>query len=79
MLRRYLFEFLNDPRVIDINATKDFFLLILSLFRSVHQNLPRFIRVVGGESLPAGRQGSPIIIYGESVKRKTSERIGRGI
>jgi len=62
-VRKYLFEFLNDPRVIDINPIGRFFLVnfIIVPFRA-----PKSAKIY--KQLWTD-QGSPIIIYGESVKK----------
>jgi ferrochelatase len=68
-VRRYLFEFLNDPRVIDLPAALRFFLvnLIIVPFRA-----PKSAKIYKDlwNSLPGNKQGSPILIYGLSVKEK---------
>ena len=76
-VRRYLFEFLNDPRVIDINPVGRFFLVnfIIIPFRAP-KSAKVYKELWAGKSLPAGRQGSPIIIYGESVKEKLQKELG---
>lgn len=69
-VRRYLFEFLNDPRVIDINPIGRFFLVnfIIVPFRA-----PKSAKVY--KELWT-EQGSPIIIYGDSVKEKLQKELG---
>jgi ferrochelatase len=76
-VRKYLFEFLNDPRVIDIPALARFLLvnLIIVPFRApksakiyqelwVHNGLPNEIK------------GSPILYYGKSVQEKLQKTLG---
>jgi protoporphyrin/coproporphyrin ferrochelatase len=69
-VRRYLFEFLNDPRVIDINPIGRFFLVnfIIVPFRA-----PKSAKIY--KELWT-EQGSPIMIYGESVKKKLQKELG---
>jgi ferrochelatase len=76
-VRKYLFEFLNDPRVIDINPIGRFFLVnfIIVPFRSF-KSAKVYKELWTDQSLPAGRQGSPIMIYGESVKLKLQKELG---
>lgn len=69
-VRKYLFEFLNDPRVIDINPIGRFFLVnfIIVPFRS-----PKSAKIY--KELWTDK-GSPIMIYGESVKEKLQKELG---
>ena len=69
-VRKYLFEFLNDPRVIDINPIGRFFLVnfIIVPFRA-----PKSAKIY--KELWTD-QGSPIMIYGESVKEKLQKELG---
>lgn len=69
-VRKYLFEFLNDPRVIDINPIARFFLvnLIIVPFRA-----PKSAKSY--KELWT-KDGSPIIIYGESVREKLQKELG---
>ena len=76
-VRRYLSEFLNDPRVIDIPYLLRKFLvnIIIVPFRApkstkIYQQMWR------DKSLPGGRQGSPLLIYSESVRDKLQEKLG---
>jgi ferrochelatase len=76
-VRRYLFEFLNDPRVIDIPAIARFLLvnLIIVPFRApkstkIYQELWKH------NGLPEGKEGSPILYYGESVRDKLQKALG---
>jgi ferrochelatase len=74
-VRRYLFEFLNDPRVIDVPAILRLFLvnIIIVPFRA-----PKSAKIYRDlwNSLPDNKQGSPILIYGESVKEKLQNELG---
>ena len=76
-VRKYLFEFLNDPRVIDIPAIARFFLvnLIIVPFRA-----PKSAKIYNelwiNNGLPDGRKGSPILYYGNSVKEKLQRALG---
>ncbi|MDP2365843.1 MAG: ferrochelatase [Ignavibacteria bacterium] len=76
-VRKYLFEFLNDPRVIDINPIGRFFLVnfIIVPFRAP-KSAKIYKELWSEKCLPAGRQGSPIMIYGESVKQKLQKELG---
>lgn len=69
-VRKYLFEFLNDPRVIDIPAALRFFLVnfIIVPFRA-----PKSAKIY--KELWT-KDGSPILIYGESVKEKLQKELG---
>ena len=69
-VRKYLFEFLNDPRVIDINPIGRFFLVnfIIVPFRA-----PKSAKIY--KELWTD-DGSPIMIYGESVKEKLQKELG---
>ena len=69
-VRKYLFEFLNDPRVIDINPIGRFFLVnfIIVPFRA-----PKSAKIY--KELWT-EKGSPIMIYGESVKEKLQKELG---
>ncbi len=76
-VRKYLFEFLNDPRVIDIPAIARFFLVnfIIVPFRAP-KSAKIYKQLWTDNGLPAGRQGSPIIIYGQSVKERLQQVLG---
>ena len=69
-VRKYLFEFLNDPRVIDIPAIARFFLVnfIIVPFRA-----PKSAKVYRDLWT---EKGSPILLYGESAKTKLQEQLG---
>ena len=69
-VRKYLFEFLNDPRVIDINPIGRFFLVnfIIVPFRA-----PKSAKIY--KELWT-KDGSPILIYGKSVKEKLQQDLG---
>ncbi len=69
-VRKYLFEFLNDPRVIDINPIGRFFLVnfIIVPFRA-----PKSAKIY--KELWT-KDGSPIMIYGKSVKEKLQKELG---
>jgi len=76
-VRKYLFEFLNDPRVIDIPAIARALLvnLIIVPFRA-----PKSAKVYEelwvNNGLPGGIKGSPILYYGKSVQEKLQNAIG---
>ena len=69
-VRRYLSEFLNDPRVIDIPYLLRKFLVnvIIVPFRAPKST--KIYRQMWTE------KGSPLLIYSESVKRKLQEKLG---
>jgi len=76
-VRKYLFEFLNDPRVIDIPALARFFLVnfIIVPFRA-----PKSAKIYDelwvNNGLPEGIKGSPILYYGKSVQNKLQNSLG---
>lgn len=76
-VRKYLFEFLNDPRVIDIPAIARFLLvnLIIVPFRA-----PKSARIYKelwiNNGLPNGVGGSPILYYGKSIQEKLQQALG---
>ncbi len=69
-VRKYLFEFLNDPRVIDLPWLPRKFLVnvIIVPFRS-----PKSSKIY--QQLWTDK-GSPLLIYGESVKEKLQTALG---
>ena len=69
-VRKYLFEFLNDPRVIDIPAIARFFLVnfIIVPFRA-----PKSAKIY--KDLWT-KDGSPILIYGKSIQDKLQLVLG---
>ena len=69
-VRKYLSEFLNDPRVIDINPIARFFLVnfIIVPFRA-----PKSAKIY--KELWT-KDGSPILIYGKSVQKKLQSALG---
>ncbi|MCW8995664.1 MAG: ferrochelatase, partial [Psychromonas sp.] len=76
-VRKYLFEFLNDPRVIDIPAIARFLLvnLIIVPFRA-----PKSAKIYKElwikNEIPGGVEGSPILYYGKSVQEKLQYALG---
>jgi ferrochelatase len=76
-VRRYLFEFLNDPRVIDIPAVVRFLLvnLIIVPFRAP-KSAKIYKELWTNNGLPDGRKGSPILYYGRSVQEKLQNALG---
>jgi ferrochelatase len=76
-VRKYLSEFLNDPRVIDIPSIARFLLvnLIIVPFRA-----PKSAKIYRElwihNSLPDGIKGSPILYYGKSVREKLQNVLG---
>jgi ferrochelatase len=69
-VRKYLYEFLNDPRVIDIPAILRFFLVnfIIVPFRA--QNSAKIYKDLWT------KDGSPILIYGRSIQDKLQLALG---
>jgi ferrochelatase len=69
-VRRYLSEFLNDPRVIDIQwlARKILVNLIIVPFRA-----PKSAKIY--RQLWT-KNGSPLLIYGTSLKEKLQQKLG---
>lgn len=76
-VRRYLFEFLNDPRVIDIPAIARFILvnLIIVPFRAP-KSAKIYKELWRNNGLPDGIEGSPILYYGKSVQEKLQTALG---
>ncbi|MBT8378032.1 MAG: ferrochelatase [Ignavibacteria bacterium] len=76
-VRKYLFEFLNDPRVIDIPAFARFLLvnLIIVPFRAP-KSAKIYKELWTNNGLSGGKEGSPILYYGESVKEKLQIALG---
>jgi ferrochelatase len=76
-VRKYLFEFLNDPRVIDIPAIARFLLvnLIIVPFRAP-KSAKIYKELWTNNGLPDGRKGSPILYYGKSAKEKLQQALG---
>ena len=76
-VRKYLFEFLNDPRVIDIPAIARFILvnLIIVPFRAP-KSAKIYEELWVNNSLPGGIKGSPILYYGNSVRDKLQNALG---
>ncbi len=70
-VRKYLFEFLNDPRVIDIPTLARAILvnLIIVPFRAP-KSAKIYQELWTNNGLPDGRKGSPILYYGKSVQEK---------
>jgi len=76
-VRKYLFEFLNDPRVIDIPTIARFFLvnLIIVPFRAP-KSAKIYKHLWTDNGLPKGIKGSPILYYGKSVREKLQQALG---
>ena len=76
-VRKYLFEFLNDPRVIDIPAIARFILvnLIIVPFRAP-KSAKIYEELWVNNGLPDGIKGSPILYYGKSVQEKLQKILG---
>jgi ferrochelatase len=69
-VRKYLFEFLNDPRVIDIPAIARFFLVNIIIVPFRAPKSAKIYKELWTED------GSPILIYGKSVQMKLQEALG---
>jgi ferrochelatase len=76
-VRKYLFEFLNDPRIIDIPAFARLILvnLIIVPFRAP-KSAKIYQELWTNNGLPAGHKGSPILYYGKSVQQKLQKSLG---
>ena len=76
-VRKYLFEFLNDPRVIDIPAlARSIFVnLIIVPFRAP-KSAKIYQELWTNNGLPDGKKGSPILYYGKSVQEKLQNSLG---
>jgi protoporphyrin/coproporphyrin ferrochelatase len=76
-VRKYLFEFLNDPRVIDVSALARFILvnLIIVPFRAPN-SAKIYEELWVNNGLPGGIKGSPILYYGKSVQEKLQKALG---
>ena len=76
-VRKYLFQFLNDPRVIDIPTLTRFFLvnLIIVPFRAP-KSAKIYQELWTNNGLPDGQKGSPIIYYGRSLQEKLQKSLG---
>ena len=80
-VRKYLFEFLNDPRVIDLPWLLRKFLVnvIIVPFRApksakIYQQL---WAAQSDRKEQTGKHGSPLLIYGESIKEKLQKALGQ--
>ena len=75
-VRSYLFEFLNDPRVIDIPAILRFLLVnfIIVPFRAP-KSAKIYQELWTNNGLPDGKTGSPILYYGKSVQEKLQKSL----
>lgn len=69
-VRRYLFQFLNDPRVIDINPVKRALLVNLFIVPFRAPKSAETYRQLWTEN------GSPLILYGERLQQKLDEALG---
>ncbi|MDX2189869.1 MAG: ferrochelatase [Bacteroidota bacterium] len=69
-VRKYLIQFLNDPRVIDISALGRFLLVnfIIAPFRS-----PKSAKIYKEVWTD---KGSPLLIYGEQLTKKVQNKLG---
>lgn len=69
-VRRYLFEFLNDPRVIDLPWLLRKFLVNLIIVPFRAKGSTKIYKELWTE------QGSPLLYYGESVQEKLQAKLG---
>ena len=67
---KYLFEFLNDPRVIDIPAIARFFLVNIIIIPFRVRNSTKIYKQLWTD------KGSPILFYGRSVQEKLQQALG---
>jgi protoporphyrin/coproporphyrin ferrochelatase len=76
-VRKYLSEFLNDPRVIDIPwlLRKILVNIIIVPFRAP-KSAKIYKMLWETKNLPNGKSGSPLLIYSESVKEKLQKELG---
>jgi len=75
-VRKYLFEFLNDPRVIDIPTLARAILvnLIIVPFRAP-KSAKIYQELWTNNGIPDRRKGSPILYYGKSVQEKLQQSL----
>jgi len=75
-VRKYLFEFLNDPRVIDIPTLARAILvnLIIVPFRAP-KSAKIYQELWTNNGIPDGRKSSPILYYGKSVQEKLQQSL----
>jgi ferrochelatase len=72
-VRRYLREFLSDPRVLDLPAWKRFLLLELVILpRRPRASAEAYAKIWTAE-------GSPLLVHGRDLRRKLSEKLGEGV
>jgi ferrochelatase len=69
-VRKYLFEFLNDPRVIDVPVIARFILVNFIIIPFRAPKSAKIYKELWTE------EGSPIIIYGKSVQKKLQNVLG---
>jgi ferrochelatase len=75
-VRKYLFEFLNDPRVIDIPTLARAILvnLIIVPFRAP-KSAKIYQELWTNNGIPDRKKGSPILYYGKSVQEKLQQSL----
>jgi len=71
-VRRYLREFLSDPRVIDINPIARWLLLNLIILPFRPRQSAEAYRTIWTE------RGSPLLFHGQDLVKMVDERLGRG-
>lgn len=69
-VRRFLREFLSDPRVIDIPGWKRWLILNLFILPFRPKKSAHAYRQIWTD------EGSPLIVYGENLARKVQQRLG---
>ncbi len=69
-VRKYLNEFLSDPRVIDINAIARFMLLKIIILPIRPKRVSKLYEKIWL------KDGSPLLVYGKQVREKLQEKLG---
>jgi len=69
-VRRYLHEFLSDPRVIDINPLLRWLLLHLIILRTRPQRSAAAYRKIWSD------EGSPLLVHSRALAKRLQERLG---
>ncbi len=71
-VRKYLAEFLSDPRVIDINPVARWFLLHLAILRTRPAKSAEAYEQIWTD------EGSPLMIHGQALATRMGEALGDG-
>jgi ferrochelatase len=72
-VRRYLREFLSDPRVLDLPAWRRFLLLELLILPRRPRATAAAYRAIWTDA------GSPLLVHGRALARKLQERLGSSV